>query len=619
MSNLIQIQDGSKSFGSRTLFDEATFAVNEGEHAGVIGPNGAGKTTLFKILVGDEELDSGTYVKSNRLRLGYLAQDDDWEIEINLEDFLENKCTLPIWDLKQLGQNLGLTEEHFSQPIKNLSGGYRMRSQLLYIIGCEPNLMLLDEPTNYLDLESLLILEQFLIGYSGAFLLISHDREFLRRVTNQIIEVESQEVIKYPGNIDEYFEQKALIREQLQKQNLSAEGKKKHIMNFVSRFGAKANKASQAQSKLKQLKKIKTVDIKALPITAKIRIPEPIRTGKMGLQVEDIAVGYGDTTILHKVNLQLIRGDHIGVVGINGAGKSTLLKCLAGELEPFSGKMKWGYGITTSYFAQHVSEQLEAHHSVYDAMFAKAHPDILPQDVLDLAGSLLFSNRDVDKKVSVLSGGEKARVALGQILLKRAPFLILDEPTNHLDFNTVEALTQALMKYSGTVIIVSHDRSFIGRVASKIVEIDDGHVSLYPGTYPEYVWSVENGSLQSDREKLKTKTSPPPEKKAVIENKAAPTPTGNKGNYRDTQKSLNRQVRMIDKKAGDIEKRLKSYQSKMSELSEKMSATSGKEAMDLAFEAEEVQKSIELDEYRWMELTEEKEKIEADLKGLGER
>lgn len=494
--NLLQLNGGHKQFGLKVLFDNARFSINEGEHVGVIGPNGAGKTTLFKIIVGQESLDSGELVTAQKLKIGYLEQEAHEPIDVSAERFLESSCIKPLWQLKRLGKDLGLTEEHFQQTFHELSGGYRMRMKLLALIGNEPNLMLLDEPTNYLDLESILALEKFLQSYEGAFLLISHDREFLRRTTDHTLEVELGEITKFPGHIDDYFEQKAQLRTILEAQAANQEAKRKHIQSFVDRFGAKATKARQAQSRLKMLEKMEKIEIKDLPTRAKIRIPPPIHTGKETLRIENANLGYEDKVVISDLNLRLEKGAHLGVVGFNGAGKSTLLKSLAGRLPLLKGELHFGYEVSLSYFAQHVAEELHPQNSVLDCLRMSAHPQLNEQDILNIAGSLLFSGDDLNKKVEVLSGGEKSRVALGQILLKRSPLLLMDEPTNHLDFDTVEALTEALKNYPGTVVVVSHDRSFIGRIATKILEIRNGRAEVYPGSYDDYLWSLEKGSLK---------------------------------------------------------------------------------------------------------------------------
>jgi ATP-binding cassette subfamily F protein 3 len=496
---LLQLVQGTKQYGSKLLFDGATFSINEGEHVGVIGPNGAGKTTLFKILVGREALDSGDIVKANGLRLGYLEQEADWaHLDLTPEEYFTARTDhcWPIWEVKQWGHRLGLDDTMFATPFRQFSGGYRMRFKLLDLISQDPHLMLLDEPTNFLDLETLLVLETFLQSFKGAFLLISHDREFLKQVADHTLEVEAGDIQKFPGTIDDYFEAKQQLRENLEKQQSNSEAKRKHLEDFVERFRAKATKAKQAQSRVKQLEKMETIDIKPLPVRAHIPIPPPSSTGKEILALSHVHVGYKtDLPILNNVNLHLRRGDHLGVVGINGAGKSTLLKTLAGALAPLSGTVNLGYQVSLSYYAQHSADQLIPDENIMQALVREAHPTVTQQEVLNLAGALLFSGDAINKKIQVLSGGEKSRVALGQVLLKKSPLLLLDEPTNHLDFDTVEALTQALTQFEGSLVVVSHDRSFIRRVASKILEIRDGRVQFYPGSYDEYVWSLEKGVL----------------------------------------------------------------------------------------------------------------------------
>lgn len=494
--NLLQLYAGSKQYGPKILFQDARFSINEGDHVGVIGPNGAGKTTLFKILAGLETLDSGELIKSNKLIIGYLEQEAKEPGDMSAEEYLEQSCTVPVWELKKLGLDLGLSESHFRSTFQQLSGGYRMRMKLLQLIGREPNLMLLDEPTNFLDLESILTLEKFLQGYKSAFLLISHDREFLKRTTEHTLEVESPDITKFPGHIDDYFEQKAQLRTILEAQAANQENKRKSIQDFIDRFGAKATKARQAQSRMKMLDKMEKIEIKDLPVKAKIKIPAPIHTGKETLSLEHADLGYTEKKVISGCHLRLERGDHLGVVGFNGAGKSTFLKSLAGRLPFIKGELKLGYQVSLSYYAQHVSEDLNPNDTVLESLQRMAHPDVMAQDILNLAGSLLFSGESIYKKIHVLSGGEKSRVAIGQILLKRSPLLLLDEPTNHLDFDTVEALTESLREYPGSVIVVSHDRSFIGRIATKILEIRDGKAEIYPGTYDDYLWSLEKGALR---------------------------------------------------------------------------------------------------------------------------
>jgi ATP-binding cassette subfamily F protein 3 len=618
MSNLLQLQNGSKSYGTKKLFDEASFAINIGEHVGVIGPNGAGKTTLFKILTDQETLDDGVLVRANSLSLGYLAQHDNWGEDETVEDYLSRGCVTPLWQLKQLAKDMGLDLDYFSKRMLSLSGGYRMRCKLLYLIGQEPNLMLLDEPTNYLDLETTLVLEKFLQGYKGAFLLISHDREFLRRTTDHILEIEQGDITKFNGNLDDYFEQKTMLRAQLEARAMSLKEKKEEVLKFVARFGAKASKASQAQSRLKTLDKMETIEIKSLPVSAVIKLPQPIRVGKVVARLEDLRLGYGDRTVLQHVNLILENGDHLAVVGLNGAGKSTFLKALAQNLEPLNGKIEYGYQVSMGYYAQHVAENLNNQKTVIEEIVAKAHPDVTRQESLGMAGSLLFSGDDIKKKIGVLSGGEKSRVALGQILLQKSPFLILDEPTNHLDFQTVEALTQALMQYTGTIAVVSHDRSFIRRIGSKILEINHGKVSVYPGTYDEYVWSLERGILsqRSDASKPSVKVLPVGGDR---KKESPPTKDGIGFNYKEAKKNTERKIKQCERsliKCNDDLKNLNADLLKLNTFIASHSESYNDSVHTAIQELGEVQIKIENVESRWLTLTEEMETLGKEIKSF---
>ncbi|WP_413558888.1 ATP-binding cassette domain-containing protein [Bdellovibrio sp. HCB209] len=604
---LLQLQDGHKAYGSKVLFDQATFAVNEGEHVGVIGPNGAGKTTLFKILVDQEHLDSGIVTKSQQLRLGYLEQESDWNISEKVEEYLDKNCITPLWELKQFGLKLGLTERHFQSHLKELSGGFRMRVKLLYLIGQEPNLLLLDEPTNFLDLETLLVLESFLQEYKGAFLLISHDREFLRRVTDHILEVESGDIVKFAGNLDDYFEQKAMLAELLQKQALSQAAKKKSIMDFVTRFGAKATKAKQAQSRLKALEKMETIEIKAAPTHSHIHIPPASPTGKVILEIENADCGYGDRVILQDVTVRLERGNHLGIVGLNGAGKSTLLKSLGEQIPLLRGSIKWGHQVSLSYFAQHTPEALNPEHTVLEAMASLAHKEVTQQDVLNIAGSLLFSGESVHKKVKVLSGGEKSRVALGQILLQKSPLLLLDEPTNHLDFDTVEALTGALEKYEGTIVTVSHDRGFIGRVANKILEVNHGKLTLYPGTYDEYVWSLQRGFLSE-------RSFDPQSSAKATSGQASDAPS--KFNYKEERKRIETLIKKAQKVIEDSDKRITTLSTKRDGLNDSLISGTASNTAALAKELHEISAQIENLENDMLQAMEDQHSFEQELKNL---
>ena len=581
--NLLQLYNATKQYGSKVLFDRAQFSVNENEHIGVIGPNGAGKTTLFKILAGEDTLDEGEITKANQLRIGYLEQESDWTLTQVAEDYLSEKCIKPIWDLKQIGKSIGLTEAHFQRPLSELSGGYRMRMKLVYLIGLEPDLMLLDEPTNFLDLESIIALEKFLQDYRGAFLLISHDREFLRRTTEHTLEVEAGEIIKFPGHIDDYFEQKEELQRLQLQQAANQEIKRKHLQDFVDRFRAKATKARQAQSRMKQIEKMQTIEIKALPLRSRIFLPEPVQTGKEVVVLKDANLGYDDKIILHNVNLIFERGSRLGVVGFNGAGKSTLLKSLAGRLPLISGERKLGYQVELSYFAQHLTEDLLAEDTVLDSLQRKAYKDTTAQEILSIAGSLLFSGENLHKKVKVLSGGEKTRVALGQILLQKKPLLLMDEPTNHLDFDTVLALAEALAQFKGTLVVVSHDRSFINRVANKIIEIRDGFVEIYPGSYEDYLWSLEKGALKerfAANDQLLQAQIVKPEAKEL------------KFNYKEAQKKLSTEIKELQRKILKAEESVAKMVQELEGMNTELLQASGQKAQQIAIESAKISQKI---------------------------
>lgn len=621
-ASLLQLQNAAKSFGTKTLFENATFSINEGEHIGVIGPNGAGKTSLFKIFAGELELDDGEVIASKNLSIGYLRQHDTWDETQTVEDFLSTSTKTPIWELKKLGRGLGLSDQHFASTIKSLSGGYRMRAKLLHLLGEEPNLMMLDEPTNYLDLETLLVLEEFLQSYEGAFLLISHDREFLRRTTDHILEIEAGDFTKFAGNIDDYFEQKELLRSQLEARALSIAAKKKEVLDFAARFGAKASKARQVQSRLRQMNKMETIELKPLPVAATITIPSPTHTGKIALDIQDVDLGYvEDKPILQRLTLKIETGDRVGVVGYNGAGKSTLLKSIAKELPTLHGAIEWGYQVSVAYYAQHVAERLNPEHTVLEAMSSTAHKEVRPQEILNLAGALLFSGDNVKKKIRVLSGGEKARVALGQILLKKSPLLLMDEPTNHLDFYTVESLTQALETYKGTVIVVSHDRGFVRRMATKILEVKKGQASLYPGTYDDYVWSVHQRQKSPDDYDNESQPLQPRQKKEVtahasVTSKASLNQPSHQQDSKERKKELEAKRRQLDKNLQDVDKKTKILESRMASQGGELSSLSGAAAASLAKELGASQRKLQELEQEFLKLMEEREIVLQELQDL---
>ncbi len=617
--NLIQLINGTKQIGSKTLFNQAYLSINDDEHVGLIGANGAGKTTLFKILAGFDELDSGQLIKSTQLKVGYLQQESDWDVDLTVEQFLSADSLVPIWEIKKWGPQLGLEESLYSKSMKTLSGGYRMRIQLQKLMAQLPNLLLLDEPTNFLDLETTLILENFLQKYKGAFLLISHDREFLKRTTDYTAEIELGEMTKFPGHIDDYFEQKKELQGLLAAQARNQDQKRKQIQEFVDRFRAKASKARQAQSRMKMLDKMEIIETKELPVRAQIQIPKPVNTGRETLILDRLAVGFENRKVLSNIQFRLNRGDHLAVVGVNGAGKSTLLKTLAGRLPPLEGEMKWGYQVLVSYFAQHSTDELLLDETVIQAMQRKSHKEVTLQEIKNMAGSLLFNGDDIHKKIRVLSGGEKSRVALGQVLLQKNPVLLLDEPTNHLDFETVEALTQALHAYEGSVLFVSHDRGFVRRLSTKILEIKNGKAEFYPGTYDDYVWRQEkfllSPELSEPAAEVRSTTSAA-SNKAIAKNSAPPVSQETKVMIRDILKKFDTDLKVILKKEKSLESEIQQRNQLKEKLIEESMTAQGLRVPEISKQLASLDIEIRDLEMSWMGFMESKEKINQEIENL---
>ncbi len=408
-----------------------------------------------------------------------------------------------------------------------------------------------------------------MINLDCTFLLISHDREFLRRTTDHILEVEQGDIIKYPGTIDDYFEQKSLLRDQLEKTARGVEARKQTIRDFAARFGAKASKARAAQSRLKQLDKMESIDIKPLPAMARISIPQPSTPGRIDVIARDIVLGYGERTILRNTSFEITTGDKVAIVGENGAGKSTLVKSIAGRLDPKSGSLQQSAAVRCAYYAQHVAAELPANSTIIDVLTDAAPNNAPNQQILDLAGSLLFSGNDVKKRIGNLSGGEKARVALGKILLSGSNLLILDEPTNHLDFYTVEALAHSLHTFKGNVIFVSHDQTFVKTVATKIIEVHDGTATIFHGSYDDYIWSLRRGSMRRDSNELAaspTSRSHSKQFDAANSPNAASRPLPGHREERERQKQLAAQRRRMEKRSGEIESRLAKLQAEQEKL-----------------------------------------------------
>ncbi|MBU2566954.1 ATP-binding cassette domain-containing protein, partial [Patescibacteria group bacterium] len=487
----MQIQDLSKTFGTRQLFSDACVTIAQGQRVGLIGSNGSGKTTLLRMILKQEDADQGKITIFPDMRLGYLEQHEEFPANETVSDYLVRVSGCEPWECAKMAGSFEIKNEKLDTEFLNLSGGYQMRVRMAGILVQKPDLLLLDEPTNYLDLQTVLLLEQVLKSYRGALLLVSHDREFLKNVCTHTLEIEHEKLTLFPGDIEAYFAEKELRLEMERRYNKKVQAQRRHLQDFVDRFRAKASKATQAQSRLKQLEKLKGIEIAHSARTVRINLPNAPQRNSWALECKSLEVGYKvGSPVLRNVCFELNRGDHVAVVGENGQGKSTLLKTLAGSLEKLSGDYKWGHNLSIAYYAQHVPQMMPTYGTAGDYLKSVAER-ALPEELLKMAGNFLFSKDDLQKPIEVLSGGERARLCLAGICLGKFDVLILDEPTNHLDFDTVEALAEALADYSGTVIFVSHSRTFVSQIASKVLVIKNSTAKFYPYTYDIYVYELK--------------------------------------------------------------------------------------------------------------------------------
>jgi ATP-binding cassette subfamily F protein 3 len=510
---MLHIQELSKQFGPKTLFQGAEAFIGQRSKVALIGPNGAGKSTLIKIILGLESPDDGTVSRANHLAIGYLPQEipkmsgatvleetlrmdgrlqdlrkaksefeDSFSIDTPSSESLERYGRI-LEELEHLDEyrlearakgilgGMGFRPEDFDRKLSEFSGGWLMRVALSRILLMDPDLLLLDEPTNHLDLESLLWLEEFLRRHRGAMLIISHDIAFLNRLVDEVLEIDQRQLWSYRGNLDSYQVQKAERLKVLRSQYAGQQAKVAEIEAFVTRFGSKATKARQAQSKLKQLEKMDLIELSDARETVKFRFPPVPHSGKEIVTAQNASVRFGEKTIFKDLTWQIRKGTRTAIVGVNGAGKTTLLKLLAQELSSATGEVKLGHEVKIGYYSQMQAESLNFKNTVLQELENVA-PSMPVAQVRAIAGAFLFSGEAVEKRCGVLSGGEKARVALAKLLLSPANFLILDEPTNHLDIESRGVLLDALLDYSGTLCLVSHDRDFVAPLVDTLLEIE---------------------------------------------------------------------------------------------------------------------------------------------------
>jgi len=499
---MLQIESVYKQFSTKLLLTDASAHLRPNSRVGLVGPNGAGKTTLFRMILGEESPDKGTIRKRPRLRIGYLPQELETLTGKTVLD-AAHRDEYPEHEAKRILMGLGFTEEDFSRPVEKLSGGYRMRVALAYLLLSNPDVLLLDEPTNHLDKPTQRWFEQFLLDSKMTLLIISHDTAFLDRVVTHIWELRHHKIEEYRGNYSAFRELRAERDAQLHAAAARQAKEVARVQKFVDRFRYQANKASQVQSRIKQLEKVKMIEVQRDPKRVKFRFPIPAASGRQVLELAGVAKRYGEKVVYESLDFSVERGQRIALVGENGAGKSTLLKMLAGVLPPDKGKRTVGHGVTLHYFAQHQAEALNPEHTILQSLEeVTKHAEM--NFLRGIAGAFLFTGEEQKKPIKALSGGERNRVALARMLVEPANTLLLDEPTNHLDPASVDVLTDALVEFPGTVVFISHDPTFLMRVATRVVEIEDGKTRNFFGDYEYYLWkkAQEFESIKETSEEL---------------------------------------------------------------------------------------------------------------------
>ncbi|NOZ36055.1 MAG: ATP-binding cassette domain-containing protein [Chlorobi bacterium] len=645
---MVSINNITLSFGGKTLLNDISFVVNKKDRIGLTGKNGAGKSTLMKIITGSQEVDRGTISYPSGLKIGYLPQQMNYPVgktvlEETLSTFseinnLENRIQsignqlaqrydyhsdeylklieqLNIYEeqfnflgghsihgnIEKTLKGLGFEQEDFERNLSEFSGGWRMRVELAKILLQKPALLLLDEPTNHLDIESIEWLEQVLMNYPGAVMLISHDRTFLDNITKRTIEISLGKIYDYKVPYSKY---EVLHKERIEQQTAAYENQQKKIKDteqFIGRFRAKATKAVQVQSRIKQLEKIERIEIDKTDISdLHFKFPPAPHSGELTLDIENLTKKYDEKLILRNLNLTIERGQKIAFAGKNGAGKSTLIKVIIGETD-FSGTLKSGHMVKIGYYAQNQEKELDENKTVFETLDDIARGEVRTK-LRGILGNFLFSDDDIEKKVAVLSGGERSRLALAKLMLEPYNFLILDEPTNHLDIHSKDVLKQALLQYDGTLIVVSHDRYFLDGLVDEIYEFSNHIIKKHAGDIKLFLQKKKKENIRQ----FETKT--------VSSGKNDVDSSKNKQLYLK-RKEIEKEIRKTERKHEELEKRIEELENFIAECEDKLS--SGKEINDKEFwlKFEDAKKEVDKKMILWDELThiitelsEEKEK-----------
>jgi len=641
---VISLQNISIQFGGEYLFEDVSFYINANARIGLVGANGAGKTTLFKILVGKQEADSGVVQKAKYVSIGYLQQetehlegrslleeaesafDDVKKIENDLEEihsqllhtsheseefndlielqgeFQHKLESLDAFRIRSKTEKvlmgLGFSVDDFGRDCNEFSGGWQMRISLAKLLLKNPSLLLLDEPTNHLDIESLEWLENYLRSYEGAIMLISHDRTFLDNMTKRTLAIVNGNVEEYAGNYSFYEKESVLRKELLLSAFKNQQQQIKQTEQFIERFRYKATKARQVQSRIKQLEKIDVIELEDEESAIHFHFPSPLPSGKVVMELKNVSKQYDDNLVLSNLNFTVERGDRIAFVGVNGAGKSTLSKIIAGVEKISSGEKIIGYNVTISYFAQHQADELDGNKSVYESA-AEISVGESRTRLQTLLGSFLFRGDDVEKKVHVLSGGEKSRLALARMLLSPANLLVMDEPTNHLDMRSKKILQEALQKFDGTYIIVSHDRHFLDTIVNRVVEVKNHSVKTYVGNVSEY--------LAKKKEEVEA------EKKVESSQKSVVGGQNKKRIEAEERQRISKFTKPLKEKLLKLEKEIVEKEKRKSECETLMSDTNfysnGEQVKSISAEYKKLTEDLSWLYVDWEKLTEEIERV----------
>jgi ATP-binding cassette subfamily F protein 3 len=633
---VIQLSSLSKSFGDRVLLDNVTWQIDDRERVGLSGPNGAGKTTLMKILAGLEEPDSGTVVKPQGLTIGYLPQDGltyngrtlrqeaslafkplldirDEIVEVEerlghdateaeqeamltryaeLQDEFRRRDGYAI-DLKvtTVLRGLGFTDGDMGKATQTFSGGWQMRIALARLLLGRPGLLLLDEPTNHLDLDARNWLEEYLADYPHAVILVSHDRYFLDAVVTRVTEIGLRTLTDYHGNYTAFEKERDARAERLRQMKREQDDEIERMQAFINRFRYQATKAAQVQSRVKMLEKIVPIEIPPERKRVHFHFPQCQKSGRMVLELKQVRKAYDGRPVFADLTLHIERGDRIALVGPNGVGKSTLMRMLSGAEAPDSGTRTEGHHLVMQYFAQDEATRLDPTLTVYQTLAGDSPIHMVPH-IRTILGGFLFSGDDIDKPVRVLSGGERTRLAVARMLLRPANTLLLDEPTNHLDLDSKDVLLEALEDFAGTLIFVSHDRYFVDRLATKIIEIGGGSALVYPGTYEEFLWS------QKQKQERAIEKAQPKEERAAGQRQAghaqpvpsAPPKPDGRGPRHHREQQID--ARRAKKEADARKRRIEDLEARIADREEEIKSLEARMSADGFYENHEISKPV---------------------------